>query len=71
MMAKPMKSLKLHYPMIEFLIISLILQVMTAILVALGVFLAMIFHIGTKEPLGTTLQARNSVVSLSLVSTLL
>ncbi|XP_068744018.1 uncharacterized protein [Montipora capricornis] len=36
-------------------------MVMTAILVALGVFLAMIFHIGTKEPLGTTLQAGNSV----------
>ena len=70
-MAKPMKSLKLHYPMIEFLIISLILQVMTAILVALGVFHAMIFYVGTKEPLGTTLQAGNSVVSLSLVCTLL
>ena len=53
--------------MIEFLIISLILQEMTAILVALGVFLAMIFYVGTKEPLGTTLQAGNSVVSLSLV----
>ncbi|XP_068744025.1 major facilitator superfamily domain-containing protein 12-like [Montipora capricornis] len=36
-------------------------MVMTAILVALGVFLAMIFHVGTKEPLGTTLQAGNSV----------
>ncbi|XP_068744016.1 major facilitator superfamily domain-containing protein 12-like [Montipora capricornis] len=36
-------------------------MVMTAILVALGVLLAMIFHIGTKEPLGTTLQAGNSV----------
>ena len=66
---------------IQFCILrSLILQVMTAILVGLGVLLALISHVGTKEPLSkhgnpdipltrlSTLQAANfAVVSLCLV----
>ena len=62
-----------------YILISLILQVMTAILVGLGVLLALIFHVGTKEPLYkdanpdiplrklSTLQAANFAVSLGLV----
>ena len=65
---------------IQFCILrSLILQVMTAILVGLGVLLALISHVGTKEPLSkeanpdipltrlSTLLAANFSVSLGLV----